>query len=109
MSKEEKNNLDYIKNQEGNLIENSDDTIYFTVYYSKKSSEEIRQILNKKILNVKIFNGIIDPKNIEEIINIQNVYFFFFNIDKKMIRALMKKENKTNFINEQIRLEWKSR
>jgi len=120
MSKEEKNDFDVIKNLEGNskekekfsykkeFKENSDDNIYFIVYYSKNSSEEIRQILNKKILDLKIFEKI-EPKILEDIFNKQNVYFFFFNIDKKMIRALMKKENKIKNNNEQIRLEWQSR
>lgn len=85
---------------------------FFIVFYSKKSSEYVRTILTKKILDLKKFQNL-ENKYIENIKINENIFFFFYNIDKKMIRALMKKDNRHEKINnlgeDELKLESSNR
>jgi len=85
---------------------------FFIIFYSKKSSEYVRTILTKKILDLKKFLNI-ENKYIENIKINENIFFFFYNIEKKMIRALMKKENRNEKINnlgeDELKLESSNR
>jgi hypothetical protein len=69
------------------------DTTFYIIFYAKKSSEFVRKMLTKKNLNLKKFTKIED-KDLNNIKINQNIFFFFYNIDKKMIRALMKKDHR---------------
>jgi len=85
---------------------------FYILFYTKKSSEIIRTILTKKILDLKRFTKI-ENKDMQNIKVNENIFFFFFNIDKKMIRALMKKDNRpekiANLTEDELKLESSNR
>lgn len=81
---------------------------FYILFYTKKSSELIRTILTKKTLDLKRFNKI-ENKDLHNIKINENIFFFFYNLDKKMIRALMKKDNRVekiaNLAEDELKLE----
>jgi hypothetical protein len=81
---------------------------FYILFYTKKSSELIRTILTKKTLDLKRFNKI-ENKDLHNIKINENIFFFFYNLDKKMIRALMKKDNRmekiSNLAEDELKLE----
>lgn len=85
---------------------------FYILYYTKKSSELIRSILTKKILDLKRFTKI-EAKDMHNIKVNENIFFFFYNLDKKMIRALMKKDNRqeknVDLADDELKLETSNR
>lgn len=99
-----------IKNNPSKEINNK--SLYYIIFYCKKSSDDIRNILNNKNLTFTNFISI-DQRDINNIKKNEDVHFFVYNFEKKMIRALVKKDNSLTKINETeneiIKLESKNR
>ena len=86
-----------------NAISNKKNS-YFIIKYDKRKNEEIKNILSDKILKLNKFeyNELQYSKVLEES---KNVYFLFFDSDRKLIKAFMKKD----YINSEKNIKLKTK
>jgi hypothetical protein len=72
------------------ILDTSDRNSYFIVYYDKKRSDDIRSMLSDKIMKLNKFSS--DEPLIPAQEKSKNIYFLFLDTERKLIKAIMKKD-----------------
>jgi hypothetical protein len=63
---------------------------YFIIYYDKRGSSDIRAMLSDKIMKLNKFASQDALLPAQE--KSKNIYFLFLDVEKKLIKAIMKKD-----------------
>jgi hypothetical protein len=83
---------------------NSNKNSYFVIYYDRKKGDEIRNILSDKILKPHKFSYN-EGEFTSALGDAKNIYFLFIDLEKRIIKAIMKK--KYTKLDKNLKLETK--